>query len=441
MAPYSVALRALMLAVPLLAAEAQQSRRLDDEHVRIILRDVHADLRRHYFDTTFHGVDLADRFRLAEERALAAQTNRQVFAIIAQVLAELDDSHTTFWPPDRQADVRYGWRPHMIGDSCFVIAVARGSDAERSGVRVGDRVLAIDGIRPNRRDFWKIAYLFTQLDPRTSVSLVLASPGGSPREVQVASRVIPRRALADLTGGDGGADIWDLIRQSEDWVAEHRDEFVTVEESTLVWRLPTFVADDERLDAGVRRARRHRTLILDLRGNTGGYERSVLRLIGATFDGEVDVGTLRRRRGAEPLVARARLEPFAGHLFVLVDSRSASAAEIYAGTVKRLGRGIVLGDRTAGAVMRSRYYRRQAGGMFAVLYGLSVTDADILLVGGARLEHQGVELDEVVVPTAEDVTAGRDPVLSRALRLAGHDLDPVAAGRLLRRDWRGIDLW
>jgi carboxyl-terminal processing protease len=432
---------ALMLALPLQSAVAQQSRRLDAERVRIVLRDIQADLRRHYFDTTFHGVDIADRFRRAEERALAAESNRQVFAIIAQVLAELDDSHTTFWPPDRQADIRYGWRPHMIGDSCFITAVTSGSAAELSGVRAGDRVLAIDGIRPNRRDFWKIAYLFTQLDPRTAVTLVLESPGGTPREVTVASRVIPRRALADLTGTDGGADIWDLIRQSTDWVTEHRDEFVTVGESTLVWRLPTFAADDERLDAGVRRAKRHRTLVLDLRGNQGGYERAVLRLIGGTFAGETDVGTLRRRRGAEPLTARAQEAPFAGRLLVLVDSRSASAAEIYAGTVQRLGRGTVLGDRTAGAVMRSRFYGRQAGGEFAVLYSLSVTDAEIALAGGTILEHVGVEPTETIVPAAADVAAGRDPVLSRALRLAGHDVDAVAAGRLLRHDWRGIDLW
>jgi hypothetical protein len=74
--------------------------------------------------------------------------------------------------------------------------------------------------------------------------------------------------------------------------------------------------------------------------------------------------------------------------------------------------------------------------------GLILTDAEIVVAGGARLEHHlGVAADEPLLPTAEDVVAGRDPVLSRALRLAGHDVDPVAAGRLLRRDWRGIDLW
>jgi C-terminal processing protease CtpA/Prc len=436
-----LALSVLAVGLPLRPAAGQQPRRLDADRIHVILRTIQSDLHRYYYDSTFHGIDIDARFRAAEERAQAAETNHQIFAIIAQTLSELNDSHTTFWPPDRVADVRYGWRPHMVGDTCVIVAVARGSDAERRGVRIGDRVLSIDGIRPNRRDFWKIEYLFKQLDPRGAVRLVLTTGDGPQRQVDVASRVISGRALVNLTGSDGGSDIWDLIRQAGDWEEEHRDEFATVGDTTLVWRLPTFAADDDRIDAGIRRAKRHRTLILDLRGNQGGYERAVLRLIGGTFSADVEVGTLHRRRRTEPLRASAQYEPYQGRIIVLVDSRSASAAEIYAGTVQRLGRGIVLGDRSSGAVMRSRVYGEQAGGEFAVLYALSITDAEIILGDSTRLERQGVTPDETLLPSPEDVATGRDPALARALRIAGHDVDAVAAGRLLRRGWRTIDLW
>jgi C-terminal processing protease CtpA/Prc len=433
---------AALVAVAAAPARGQQGRRLDAAPIQVILRGLRSDLEHHYYDTTFHGVDLDAAFRAATERALAADNNHQVFAIIAQALDALDDSHTTFWPPDRVSEVRYGWRPYFLGDTCYVVAVARGSDAERQGVRAGERLVAIDGIRPTRGDAWRLEYLYTQLNPRTEVALRLAPPaGGDSRDVRVQSRVTRGRRIVDLTGSDGGMDIWDLIRRSGDWRREHESEFATVGDSTLVWRLPTFAVDDDAIDEGARRARRARTLILDLRGNQGGYERAVLRLIGDTFRGDVEVGTLRRRKGSEPLRARAREAPYLGRIIVLVDGRSASAAEIYAGTLQRLGRGTVLGDRTSGAVMRSRVYGHQVGGQFAVLYAFSVTDAEIVLGDSLRLERRGVFPDETVLPTGVDIASGRDPVLSRALALAGVALDPLAAGRLLRRDWRGIELW
>ena len=46
-----------------------------------------------------------------------------------------------------------------------------------------------------------------------------------------------------------------------------------------------------------------------------------------------------------------------------------------------------------------------------------------------NMEHRGVMPDEVRLPTAEDIAATRDPVLSYAASLAGVKLDPVEAGK------------
>jgi hypothetical protein len=54
----------------------------------------------------------------------------QMLGTIAQVLIELEDSHTVFLPPSRAYTTDYGWTMQMIGDRCFVSSVDKGSDAE-----------------------------------------------------------------------------------------------------------------------------------------------------------------------------------------------------------------------------------------------------------------------------------------------------------------------
>lgn len=96
-----------------------------------------------------------------------------------------------------------------------------------------------------------------------------------------------------------------------------------------------------------------------------------------------------------------------------------------------------MGDRSAGAVMRSMDYDLVTGTTVLTLYGLSVTDADVIMSDGTRLEGRGVEPDSLVLPTAADLAAGRDPVLAMALTMAGHPMDAARAGALLPR--RGED--
>src|SRR4029078_3474173 len=118
-------------------------------------------------------------------------------------------------------------------------------------------------------------------------------------------------------------------------------------------------------------------------------------------------------------------------LVVLVDSDTASASEVFARTVQLHGRGTVVGDVTAGAVMlaRTQVMMGSRDHQF-VPYAVSVTEAAVELPNGDRLEKTGVTPDVLVLPSAEDLRAGRDPMLARAVALAGGTLSAEAAGRL-----------
>jgi C-terminal processing protease CtpA/Prc len=127
---------------------------------------------------------------------------------------------------------------------------------------------------------------------------------------------------------------------------------------------------------------------------------------------------------------------YKGKLVVLIDSRSASASELFARVVQLEKRGTVIGDRSAGAVMRARRFSYQAGTDKVIFYGASITDADLIMADGKSLEKVGVTPDELLLPTPADMATKRDPVLSRAAALLGIELSPEKAGAMFPLEWR-----
>jgi C-terminal processing protease CtpA/Prc len=70
------------------------------------------------------------------------------------------------------------------------------------------------------------------------------------------------------------------------------------------------------------------------------------------------------------------------------------------------------------------------------VYGVSVTDADVIMTDGKSLEGIGVTPDEIRLPTAADLAAQRDPVLSYAASLLGVAITPEKAGAFFPIEWR-----
>src|ERR1700759_504380 len=154
-------------AVTVLAQQAEKNIGESRRNGLKMLKDIKSALKEHYYDPTFHGLDLDARFQLAAEKMEQATTGGQVFGIIAQAVLDLNDSHTMFIPPAHGEVAVYGWRMKMIGDACYVTAVAPGSDAEAKGLKAGDQVLALDGNEPTRDTMWKMYYYYYALRPKS----------------------------------------------------------------------------------------------------------------------------------------------------------------------------------------------------------------------------------------------------------------------------------
>lgn len=409
---------------------AQKLDSVDRGRVRDMLGAVKGELKDKYYDPKFHGIDIDARFKIAGEKLEAATSLGQAFGIIAQAVIELNDSHTLFYPPSRAARFEYGWRMQMIGNKCFVTAVKPKSDAEKQGLQIGDEILAIDGFRPNRKEMWKVHYYYNALSPRTGLKLLVQGPDAKePRELNVASKVTAMKAVLSFN---------DLIREFElngDDKVEHR--FVKVG-NTTVWKMPTFSVEPESID-GIMQGRISQSgnLILDLRGNGGGYVVTLERLAGYFVDKDTKIADLKGRKEMKPQMAKSRgKDVYRGKVIVLIDGNSGSASEIFARFMQIEQRGIVIGDQSAGAVMQSRGVPMQMGVNTIVPYGMNLTNADVIMTDGISLEHIGVTPQLPMLLTGADLAAGRDPVLAAAFKLFGQEVKAEETGKYFPFNWK-----
>jgi carboxyl-terminal processing protease len=433
----TVLIAGLCLIAPraLQSALAQPDLNFQRERGRIMLKVIKDELKKEYYDPDFHGMDVEARFKTAEEKIKEAESVGHVFGIIGQVLLDLNDSHTFFLPPSRANRTEYGWQMQAVGDKVFVIAVKPGSDAEKKGVKVGDQVLSLHGFQPSREALWKLTYMFYALRPQPGLRVVLQSPEGQQRQLDVMANIKQGKAMLDLASR--GADWDDLFQELEEEDRLDRQRYVEASDTLFIWKMPTFATGEQAVEDVMRKARKRETLILDLRGNPGGYVSTLQWFTGYFFDKEIKIADLKGRKEMKPQTSQPhRDRNFKGKLIVLVDSGSGSAAEVFARVVQLEKRGVVIGDRTAGAVMQSRGFRQMLGEGSGVIYGASITNADVIMTDGKSLERVGVTPDELLLPTAADLAANRDPVLSRAAAMAGFELPPDKVGAMFPVEWR-----
>lgn len=422
------------------AAQAPATMPANDLHkIRTMLREGYETVKKEYYDPAFHGVDLDARFKEYDEKLKTAPAMNAGLAIVAGFFDGLRDSHTSFQPPAHAYSVDYGYQLAVVGDGVFVERVTPGTDAV-SKVKAGDQLLSLNGGGVGRESFHRMQYLFNVLQPQPSTRLVLRDPSGADRTTVVETRITPGRAVRNLSGAGAGLELQDmevqqqalnhLMRQRH---VEHRGE----QGGVMIWKMPWFFLENGEIDALFNIARKQSTLILDLRGNSGGLIDNLRRMISNLFPEDVTIGSRVTRKGRTAMSAKSRgADAFSGKLIVLIDAASASSSELLAKVVQLGKRGVVIGDRSAGAVMEARVFQSGQLAPNLILYQFSVTSADLVMPDGKSLETIGVLPDELLLPTGQDLALGRDPVMSRAAKLAGLGLDPVAAGKLFPFEWK-----
>lgn len=387
-----------------------------------ILKTIKGEIKNNYFDPKLSGVDIEGNAKRASDLINEAKSIEEMADIIARFLYPFDDSHLYFVPPSKTTKVEYGWEMMFIGDKAFVVKVEAGSDAFKKGVRVGDQIYMVNDYILTRAEFSLFQYHFNILRPQRSLNVLLIKPNGNKYKLDLQSKVTVESVFLPSTR--------DLILEAETEYSESTRQLFNDDIPGLaIWKMPNFGLSPTKLEKMVERVKKSTVLILDLRGNPGGYAAAMNMLASNFFNEEIMIGSIKERDGVKDL----HLKPysknnFQGKLVVLIDSESASAAEYFARIIQIEKRGTVIGDRSAGALTRARVFNHTFGLDTLIPYKIVIPVADVIMKDGQRLEKVGVKPDEKILPTAADLANKRDPVLARAAEILGFKLTPEQAG-------------
>ena len=313
-------------------------------------------------------------------------------AAIRGVLATLDDEYTVLIEP-QMADIfkedlsgafeGIGAAVKMRDDGRLVIVQPfEGQPAAQAGLKPGDIILAVDGQDIQGMNVFEAIALIR--GPEGTAVRLLIERDGKSFEVQIVRRKI------------------------EIPVVESR----MLEDNIAYVKLLEFNASaGQKLKVALRdlMAQKPKGLILDLRNNPGGLL-DVAIDVASQFISRGPILVERFKSGAEqeylPKGGGLALDV---PLVVLVNGASASASEIVAGAIQDSGRGTLIGERTFGKGSVQLSETLSDGSE------LRVTTAHWFTPKGRAIQGEGLVPDIVVEVTDEDLAAGRDPQLERAI--------------------------
>ena len=150
-------------------------------------------------------------------------------------------------------------------------------------------------------------------------------------------------------------------------------------------------------------------VILDLRGNGGGYVSAARDLLSLWLDGEKILIQKSKHFGNDTTstaTGRALLKDM--KTIVLVNGSTASASEIVAGALQDYGKATIVGEKTYGKGVVQNLYDLSGGTV------LKVTTAEWYTPKDRSINKTGIVPDVEVERTYEDINAMRDPQMDKA---------------------------
>jgi C-terminal peptidase prc len=400
----------LLVATLLVCCTTSYSENVKAERHRAeqILNLVSKDVQNNFYDETLKGVDWAALTEQARQRIGSADEVGQMHGAISALVYQLHDSHTVFIPPKRKIKAVYGFKAKPFADDIYVYELEKDGPAAKAGVQLGDQIVGVNNLNAARGSFFDMMRYLTVLDPRAELDLEVKQ-NGSIRRVKVPATIVPQPAQYFFQYIETGHDADDR---------EHFYDSKDYGEGIRYLRLRTFMMPATELVGLMKPLQDARAVILDLRGNGGGILSLMLDIMGPFLSEPFQMASQISRKKSEPIRAKPLSPHISCPLYVLIDSASASASEMFARSLQIHKRAVVIGDRSSGRVNSAQFFWEPIGPWEVVEFGTEIAVSKVVMENGEELEGRGVTPDELCVPQAADLRSEKDPCLDRALAMA-----------------------
>ncbi len=295
-----------------------------------------------------------------------------VYDAVSGLCRDLDD-HSIFMNPDEYRELREETSGQYFGigialdledGRLLVQRTIEASPAEAAGILPGDEILAVDGVVVG--ELGPEVALARIEGKRGSMVVLRIARGGLAETLEVAVRRDQVRTNSVESA---------LLSPNVGWLRIERFQRRTVDE---VRRALRALGATGSVPAGV---------VVDLRGNPGGYLSQAVAVADIWLAEGAIVSTVDRSSGTQRDMARSLGADMTTQLVVLVDGRTASAAEIVAGALQDRGRAQVVGETSYGKGSVQQFFDLSDGS------ALKLTTARYYTPSGASIQGVGVRPD------------------------------------------------
>lgn len=339
-------------------------------------------------------------WNLIDEMYLERPVDHQkmLYGAISGMVNALGDPYTSFLSPEINKAMEDALNGQYQGigaelglrdNQLIIVAPLDGSPAKAAGLKSGDKILEIEGESSYGISVSE-AVLKIRGNAGTVSTLTIQTGTNEPREVKITRGIITISSVTWEDKGDGTA----YIRVSRFGGETDKDWNKAVSEINIQMK---------ELDA----------IVLDVRGNPGGYLQSAVYLAGEFMRNE-NVLYEETPMGKQIPYGASRVGSFEKipALYVLIDEGSASASEILAGALKEKKDAVLIGKKSfgKGTIQDAKDFKDGSG--------VHITIAKWLTPNKTWVHKEGITPDIEVEITDEDLNNEYDSQLEKALELA-----------------------